>query len=833
MNGNQGFSAEKFGSIPVTTEVIEMKAAKQVGWSSMAAIAFIIGGCGGGGGGDGDNNGGGGNQSPLTESYSSPIALTFDGAYVWVANPDNDSVSVMNVAGDKNQKVAEVPVGDEPRCVAITPDNKKVYVTNAISGNVYVIDAQTYKPLKIIGVGTEPFGCALTFDGAKLYVANLMSDNVSVIDTKTDTVAKTISGVGDQPRGIAIAVVGGQTKVYVTQLLAQSRSDLRPIEQKEGFDDGREGRVTVISAATDAVINTIVLAPKATGFKSDGSTLAKVVFDAANAATKIDTLAFPNQLESIVIRGNRAYVPNTASSPNGPVKFNVNVQGFLSVIDITTDQEVVDETFNMNKGVQFEAAGKKLFITNPAAMAFKHGADFEGFALSRATDRLVRVVLDANGKPTINAPIAANDPGNIVRVEVGVDTAIQHNSGPEGVVINSRDTRAYVMNLISRDVSVVDISGADPSQYREIARIQSANLPTDPFEAQVHRGKELFNTSIGPVGTNENALAPAGRMSDFGWGSCYGCHPRGLTDTVTWMFGDGPRQAISMESTAAHPQTPLVNGNVNANFAPLLPAFHQRALNWSAVRDEIQDFELNIRNVSGGQGLIALPDAGGNRGEVDKCVFNLVLPNPNPNNCAAETAITTGRDADLDAIAAYISFGIRAPVSPLRGSTDPDVTAGRALFAAANCQGCHGGANWTASTIDFVPPPGAADITAGQLNRFLCKAGTFDAALSNELKGGGVAGQANTDGANGVLGINIPSLISVHASPPYFHSGAAPTLDAVLDNVAHRSLGTASVDTLMAAADRTKVAKFVASIDLTTTTFPEKTMNEATPLCLL
>ena len=807
-----------------------MSKAIRSGWIGATMLALSASGCGGGGG-DGGGNNNGGNQALLTESRSSPIAITSDNNYVWSVNPDADSVSVMDVSGDKNQKVTEVPVGDEPRCVAITPDNKKAYVTNALSGNVSVIDAATYQVLKTISVGTEPFGCALTFDGAKLYVANLFSNNVSVINTATDAVSKTIEGVGVQPRGIALAKVGGDTKVYVTQFLAQTRTDPRPVEQKEGFDDGKEGRVTVISAATDTVANTIVLAPKLTGFKSDGSTLDKVVFDAANAATKFDTIAFPNQLESIVIRGNRAYVPNTASSPNGPVKFNVNVQSFLSVIDITTDQEVADETFNMNKGVQFEALGKKLFITNPVAMAFKHGADFDGFVLSRATDRLVRVVLDANAKPTINAPKDATDPGNIVRVEVGVDNAFYRNSGPEGVVLNSGDTRAYVMNLISRDVSVVDIAGADPVTYKEIARIQSTALPTDPFQLQVLRGKELFNTSIGPAGTNENALAPAGRMSDFGWGSCYGCHPRGLADGVTWMFGDGPRQTVSMESTTAHPQTPSVNVNVNANFAPLMPAFHQRALNWSAVRDEIQDFELNIRNVSGGQGLIALPDAGGNRGAVDKCVFNLVLPNPNPNNCAAQTAITTGRDPDLDAIAAYIAFGIRAPVAPLGASTDPEVTEGRTLFATANCQGCHGGANWTASTLDFTPPPAGAEITAAQLNRFLCKAGTFDAALANELKGGGVAGQANTDGANGVLGINIPSLLSIANSGPYFHSGAAQTLDAVLENVDHRKLGT-TVDTLSSAADRTKLVKFLKSIDLTTPTFAGKTMNEAKAFCL-
>lgn len=118
------------------------------------------------------------------------------------------------------------------------------------------------------------------------------------------------------------------------------------------------------------------------------------------------------------------------------------------------------------------------------------------------------------------------------------------------------------------------------------------------------------------------------------------------------------------------------------------------------------------------------------------------------------------------------------------------------------------------------------------MNRFLCKVGTFDAALPNELNAGGGAGQANTDGANGALGINIPSLISVFASPPYFHSGAAATLEALLENATHRSLGTASVDTLTSSADRAKVAKFVVSIDLTTAPFPEKTMNEAKVLCL-
>ena len=59
-----------------------------------------------------------------------------------MVNRDNNSVSVIKVAGDINMKIAEIPVGKEPRCLAITPDDKKVFVTNMVDGTVSVIDAK-------------------------------------------------------------------------------------------------------------------------------------------------------------------------------------------------------------------------------------------------------------------------------------------------------------------------------------------------------------------------------------------------------------------------------------------------------------------------------------------------------------------------------------------------------------------------------------------------------------------------------------------------------------------------------------------------------------------
>jgi YVTN family beta-propeller protein len=51
-------------------------------------------------------------------TQSSPIAVTPDDKFVWVCNPGSDSVSVINAANDANQKVAEIRVGREPNCRA-------------------------------------------------------------------------------------------------------------------------------------------------------------------------------------------------------------------------------------------------------------------------------------------------------------------------------------------------------------------------------------------------------------------------------------------------------------------------------------------------------------------------------------------------------------------------------------------------------------------------------------------------------------------------------------------------------------------------------------------
>ena len=87
--------------------------------------------------------------------------------------------------------------------VLVTPDGKRVYVTNGRGKTVSVIDPATDSVTISVEVGMRPWGLALTRDGSKLYTANGPGNNASVINTATMTLTRTIP-VGSVPWGVAI-----------------------------------------------------------------------------------------------------------------------------------------------------------------------------------------------------------------------------------------------------------------------------------------------------------------------------------------------------------------------------------------------------------------------------------------------------------------------------------------------------------------------------------------------------------------------------------------------------------------------------------------------------
>src|SRR4030095_8384179 len=114
------------------------------------------------------------------------------------------------------------------------------------------------------------------------------------------------------------AVTADNSKLYVTRFLSFTRASGR-----QGDDFGKEGLVAVLDINTGSaniadyrVARIIPLAPQITGFLFPGLTN--------------ETFAFPNQLQSIVIRGETAYLPNIAASPTGPLRFNVDTHAFVN-----------------------------------------------------------------------------------------------------------------------------------------------------------------------------------------------------------------------------------------------------------------------------------------------------------------------------------------------------------------------------------------------------------------------------------------------------------------------------------------------------------------------
>jgi YVTN family beta-propeller protein len=155
-----------------------------------------------------------GNGSCFVDPFG--VAITPDGAHVYVANYSDNTVSVIATATN-TVFGGPIPVGNGPWGVAITPDGAHVYVTNQNDNNVSVIDTATNTVVGMpIPVGGGPFGITASPDGAHVYVAN-GDGTVSRIDTATNRVGAVISlGSGSSPRGVAVTPSGAN--VFVTDL---------------------------------------------------------------------------------------------------------------------------------------------------------------------------------------------------------------------------------------------------------------------------------------------------------------------------------------------------------------------------------------------------------------------------------------------------------------------------------------------------------------------------------------------------------------------------------------------------------------------------------------
>ena len=300
-------------------------------------------------------------------TYSSPIAISSDDRLIWSVNPNDNSVSV--IRPDTNVRIAKITVGQEPESVALTPDLQYAYVANAVGNSVTIIQINdpawgTFSA-SVVGAlttGAEPWNIVCSPDGRRVFVANSAQDTITVINTATRAIIghvdlrNSIANDPDrsrhfQPRGLT--VTADNSKLYVTRFLSFTRSGGR-----QGDDSGKEGLVAVLDINTSStsisdyqVARIIPLASQITGFRFPGLTN--------------DTAAFPNQLQSIVIRGETAYLPNIAASPSGPLRFNLDTHAFVNALG------GVNSTTPFNRGALNLHQGRRGSRARQAQVVFR------------------------------------------------------------------------------------------------------------------------------------------------------------------------------------------------------------------------------------------------------------------------------------------------------------------------------------------------------------------------------------------------------------------------------------------------------------------------------
>lgn len=124
---------------------------------------------------------------PLTRSNSANRRLSFDTTvFPLIAVIDLASGEMLPREGISLPE-ADQPVG-LPYDAAFLPDGSKLYVVNAASDDLSVIDPQSGFAAAHLSLGRNPRGVVASPDGERIYVNNTLSGTVSVVDTRWDRV---------------------------------------------------------------------------------------------------------------------------------------------------------------------------------------------------------------------------------------------------------------------------------------------------------------------------------------------------------------------------------------------------------------------------------------------------------------------------------------------------------------------------------------------------------------------------------------------------------------------------------------------------------------------
>lgn len=165
-------------------------------------------------------------SSAVAGNSNSLLDVSPDGGKLLVANPDNDTVTVVDTV--KKAKLHEIKVGDKPEGVAWIGNGPLAVATVYREDLLVFMDTEAGTVVHKLKIPAEPYGVVTNRDGTRAYLSHEYPGTVSEIDLKERKVLRELKA-GTMVRGIALSP--DENRVYVTEFYTGA---LHALDLKEG-----------------------------------------------------------------------------------------------------------------------------------------------------------------------------------------------------------------------------------------------------------------------------------------------------------------------------------------------------------------------------------------------------------------------------------------------------------------------------------------------------------------------------------------------------------------------------------------------------------------------
>lgn len=310
------------------------------------------------------------------ETSSGSIVLSPAGT-LFVVNPDSGSVSAVDTV--TRSRIAEIPVGDDPRMLALTPDGRYLLVTCEGSSTLSMLDTGRLAVAARIAVDSRPYGVVVSPDGRFAYVASSAASVVDVVEISprlafprhrvpAQSRLRLVSRIPVEalPKGLALSTDGA--RLYVTHFLTAAVSVI---------DTATLRVLRLISTGADSNMAQKVALNPANGMayiphiRSNTSNLAllfdSTVFPVISVVDPVLGRAVAEQRADLSLGERSVNLPfDIAFSPDGRMAYTVNLgSGDLSVVDLNANRRVADvEVGDGPRGLAISPDGFTAYVAN-------------------------------------------------------------------------------------------------------------------------------------------------------------------------------------------------------------------------------------------------------------------------------------------------------------------------------------------------------------------------------------------------------------------------------------------------------------------------------------